>query len=577
MATAHEKLERWQQLKDKRVGFNNAFTLIARYVDMMELHFTDTTEFNTTGNLIPDDVMDNTASHISQKAASSLLGSLWPNGASSFNMTPHPQNIPDSQAVRDWFKNVVNPVMHDKMDDPQSGLQTALDEAVSEAMNYGTGSVGAFEKPDPNRPIRYKPHNIKCNYIAEGPDGIVDTDYFCENLTVKQVIQRFGRDAVSATVIELADEKQWNDIVQILTTIEPRNPDELGREGVLGAPFEVVELEVETKHIINESGFAEFPVPTVRITKKMGEVWGRGPGVNALPEIIELNVIWEATTLAIEKLLDPPLALLDDGRLGAGDIDTSPGALNVLTVSGKIAGDKVISPIFTVGDIRNVAPLLDKLSASVNNHYYLDRLLDLNNQNEMTLGEANIRNSLRGDSLVSVYRRFTAELFTPLVIRTFNILLQRGFFGVIEGSLEEAELLADGVMTITHIPNEILSAVVRGLDIYKIEYISPAARMVQSQETSGIVSTIEMVSNIGGTFPQAIDNFDIDAMVKRLAQLMGVSIEVLKSTEAVQAGRAIQAERAARQNQLTEAREISEIQRNTSQAQATANGQAIQG
>lgn len=577
MAAVHEKIERWNQLKEKRIGFNNTFTLIARYIDMMIMDFTSSTYFNRRGDVIPDDVMDNTASHVSVKSASSMLGSLWPNGATSFRLIPHPHNIPDSEAVRAWFRDIVNPAMHDKMDDPQSGLEVALDEVIHEAINYGTGSLGVFRRADRNLPIRFKTHNIKCNYIDEGPDGKIDTNYFCQQMTVKQVMQEYGRENVSSTVIEQARDKRLDDLVEVLTTIEPRESDLQGRVGLLGAPFERMDIEVATGKVLKESGFGEFPVPTVRFSKKVGEVWGRGPGINALPEIIEINAIMEAATLAIEKLLDPPLALLDDGRLGAGDIDTSPGALNVLTVSGKLAADKVISPIFSVGDIRNVIPLLEKLTSSINNHYFLDRLLDLNNQTEMTLGEANIRNSLRGDSLVSVYRRFSAELFTPMIIRVFNILLEDGFFGVVEGSVQEAMLLEEDALFVKHIPNEVIAAIMQGLDIYKIEYISPAARMMQSQETSGLVSMMEIIGNLGKVLPQTIDNFDIDGMVKRLSQLLGVSIEVLKSTEAVEASRQVQAQAAQQQHEINQAREVSEINRNNSQAQATTNGQAIVG
>jgi len=577
MATSHEKITRWQQLKEKRVGFNNTFTLIARYVDMMIMDFESNTYFNRRGNVIPDDVMDNTASHVSTQAASSMLGSLWPNGAASFKLIPHPHNVPDSEAVRAWFRDVVNPAMHDKMDDPQSGLEVALDEVMHEAVNYGTGSLGVFRRTDKNLPIRFKTHNIKCNYIDEGPDGKVDTNYFCQRMTVKQIIQEYGEENVSQDVIELARATKLDDEVEVLTTIEPRDIGKQNRVGLLGAPFERMDIEVETGKVLKESGFGEFPVPTVRFSKKVGEVWGRGPGINALPEIIEINAIMEAATLAIEKLLDPPLALLDDGRLGAGDIDTSPGALNVLTVSGKLAADKVISPIFTVGDFHAVIPLIEKLVGSIKNHYYLDRLLDLNNQTEMTLGEANIRNSLRGDSLVSVYRRFSAELFTPMVIRVFNILLEDGFFGVVEGSVQEALLLEEDAIFVKHIPNEVIAAIMQGLDIYKIEYISPAARMMQSQETSGLISTMEIIGNLGRVLPNVVDNFDTDGMVKRLAQLLGVSIDVLKSTEAVQASRQLQAQAAQQQSQIDQAREVSEINRNNSQAQATANGSAIAG
>lgn len=35
--------------------------------------------------------------------------------------------------------------------------------------------------------------------------------------------------------------------------------------------------------------------------------WGRSPGMEALPDVLEVNTIWESVTIAIEKDIKPPI------------------------------------------------------------------------------------------------------------------------------------------------------------------------------------------------------------------------------------------------------------------------------
>src|SRR5690606_5447034 len=137
-----------------------------------------------------------------------------------------------------------------------------------------------------------------------------------------------------------------------------------------------------------------------------------------------------------EKNFDPPLAVYDDGTFGGGTIDTSAGAINVINVSGKLGANTPVQPIFTVGQFADVAVLIERLEQTVNDHFMIDRLLDLDNEKEMTAREAMIRQSIRQKALRSVISRLLTELFNRLLERCFNIGLRKGRYGFAEGSAE---------------------------------------------------------------------------------------------------------------------------------------------
>ena len=110
------KKRRFAQLQQQKRPFENLYTLIARFIDMRSVTFSDEGRTSVV-NIIPEEIVNNDVSHISDSSSSALLGALWPNGANSFRIDRH-RSIPDSEVNRQWFKEIVNLGMLDSMDNP---------------------------------------------------------------------------------------------------------------------------------------------------------------------------------------------------------------------------------------------------------------------------------------------------------------------------------------------------------------------------------------------------------------------------------------------------------------------------
>jgi hypothetical protein len=159
----------------------------------------------------------------------------------------------------------------------------------------------------------------------------------------------------------------------------------------------------------------------------------------------------------------------------------------------------------------------------------------------MTLGEAQIRDRIRGDSLSSVYKRQETEFFSRFVSTCFNMLLEEGLLGVVKGTAAERKILEAGLVPL-YIPSDIAKAMERGQKVYNIKYISPASRVMRTEELQGVIQALDVTLGAAPAFPEMADNYDPDLLVKKINELSGVDEELLRDTKTIQALRAARAQ-----------------------------------
>ena len=561
-------------LKDQKNPWLDQFQLVGEYVFNRKQNFTEQFE---EGAFLTQDIFDNTAGKNLQIMASALVGALWKNGAQSLQILPA-RGIKDGQVEKEYFEFFTN-VLTETIDEPESGFGTALEEYMLDEGAFGTSGIAVFETKDPSRvkdtPVFFRSSDVKRMSIAEGEHGQVDTVYNERKVTVSQAVKKYGYNNLSEKTKDLFDKgKGQTSKIEILHAIEPRLERDPMKFGNKNMPFASMVVEQETEHMVIESGFEEMPIKVARFIKLVDETYGRSPSMSALPDAIEVNAIWESLTIAIEKLVDPPLGILDDGQLSS-IIDTSAGALNVFNASGRIQNRDPVFQLFTVGELKSVESLLEKLNESLANHFFIDRLLDLNNETRMTLGEAQIRNELRAASLGSIFTRQITELFIPVIKRTINILLKKGLLGVFAGSRQEFDLLKRGLQP-QIIPESIEEAMRQGEKVFDIKFTTPAARALKADEIQGIITTTEYTTLAIAIDPEAGDNLNMDKTVRKIAELSGMSQKELNDSETIKKLRTDRQAALKERTEKEDSREQSEVARNNAQAIATINGSGKQ-
>lgn len=491
------------------------------------------------GQSLTGQIFDTTAVMACQQAASTIVGALWPNGPKTF-VIDAPDDMEVEEANNQDYKKYYNTAskrMYSAMDNPESALQTSIFEYMQDQLGFGTSGIFTEENygDDANeKPVKYYPVDCKKICISEGPDGFVDTVYMKKPMTVKQLIQEYGVENVSKRSRDAFHNDNGDMKVHVLHAIEPRIKDTAQLFGNLNMPVASIHIEMDTNNILRESGYSEMPVFVTRFWKAMGEIYGRAPGTESLPDVIGVNFLSEMYDVAVEKKLDPPGILNSDGSLGGGTFDKSAGAVNIRNSSGRMQEHtKTWEPLLDVGDVSLTEKRIESLQLKIDRAFFIDRLNDLNNDSRMTLGEANIRNEMRGQSLNTTYSRQIHEMFSRLIKRTLHIMMNKGLLGVINGSEEYNAAIQRGEQPLV-IPDGLVKRLQQGRDFYKITFISPAVRMMRLEELNAINNILGIVEKLGPIKPEMMDALDFDKIMLKLQELTGAPPEIINSVEAIQ-------------------------------------------
>ena len=561
MAADVEKLlERNSQLETEAAPWKTQWQLISEYVGQRRADFT---HFSEPGDFLNSEIWSDVAPLSLDTASSALVGLVWPD-AYSFELVPFGE-FKDDEEIKKWLAESTDELQA-AFDDPEAGMALAIDEGMKDFLEFGTPAIHLEEGK--NSDFRFDAWNVSQFRIDESDDGYVDTFYKCWKWTVRQMVMKFGIDNVSEETRRAYNARRYSEKIKVLHVIAPREVDPQKGRGPQNMPFMSVYIEVDKKKVVKESGFHELPTFAFRFSKKIGEKYGRSPSFRALPTIMELNALWELVTIGAEKNYDPPLAVYDDGTFGGGTIDTSSGAINVINVTGKLSANRSpIEPLFTVGRFDDVAVLIERLENTVKDHYMIDRLLDLNNEKEMTAREALIRQAIRQSTLRSPVSRINAELLNRMIPRGFNMLLRKGRFGYAEGS---PELVAWQAMNPNKepklIPQRIVEAQGQQKRVYQIRYLTPAAREQEARIAEGIMNTLQAAGEMAAHDRTVLTEINIKRTIRRLGEIWSFPEDCWNTDEEIKAINEMAAQEETQNIELSKAQQVATIAKDAAQA-----------
>lgn len=514
---------------------------LIHYQALAEIFLTRKMDFTRViipGQFLQADVFDNTGQYSAYLFASIFLSMMWPDAARTFRLTPH-KRLKSIPGVEDFFRHATS-IMHEHMEKPKAGLSMALMEHFLDTGIFGTAGIFTEDnsKNDPEMPLLYDAWGVKNMLISETKQGFVDEVYYIRPLKVKQIVTEYSKkgDKIPPRILEKYRTGKTDEEMDVLVIIEPKSPetDDVGnlKRGMAGMAIRTVHIAVADGAKMRTGAFEEMPVAVGRLFKQLNEPYGRSCGMTTLPDAQSLNTLTEGVLVATEKSLDPPLGVLDDGRLGGGVIDTSAQAINVFNTSGRQSNEKPVFPLFTIGEFQQALEQQKQLAAKIAQGFLLDRLLDLNNQVQMTAFETSVRDKIRGEALGGVFNRQEKEVMTPTVERSFNILFRGGYFGIIEsGPGAKLRKTWDSIVGAEKviIPDAVVKAWKAGLNVFEVEYISPAKRFQQSDKLRGLMTALDSVIALAPIAPMAMDGVDVDELVKKVFELSGAPMDVVRT------------------------------------------------
>lgn len=487
--------KRAEALLRKRANVDNLQQELADYIIPRKAVIT---EQRAEGEELTERVWRSVPIRANELLAARMQGALTSPSVRWFSLKTRDETINEVFAVRQWLNKVEERLY---LAVRQSNFNQEMGEVYLDLGAFGIGAMLIEENPK-EAPgfngfldVALAPGTYA---IAEAAAGSVNVLYRFVTMTVAQCEEQFGLDALPPEWRELVD-KEPDTEKTLIHAIEPRRVTNPKRKDSLHWPWSSVWVARQEKTILNESGYHEFPAIVPRWGKTTGEVYGRGPGHTALPDIRTLNREWELMLQQASKVIDPPGFVSSDAAIV--ELDQRPGMQN--TVDGDPRQAWV--PMESGGKLDVGNMLKNDLENEIRNTFYWDQL-QLSSDRQMTLGEVQRRLEIMQQFLAPVLSRLESEGLAPMLNRKFNLMWRAGAFPPPPPELKGQEL--------------------------DIEYEGPLARSQKATRLAGFQQYMELMMPVWQNKPEGMDNIDADYIARDLAEVAGLPAPYLVDEKA---------------------------------------------
>jgi len=298
------RLDRWRNLKVSKGQWMLHWEDLARLMLPRRMGFvTQMTE----GERRTEEIYDATAMRAARGLANAVGQLLRPEGEKWFIILAADDALNNLDEVQDWLKRSEDKLL-DALFNPKARFRQAVGEADTDLVVFGTAInfIGLSRKA---RRLKFLTIDLKDAEIALDDEGNPDTLFQQRRFTLSQAETRFGKERLSEDLrkrLEHRNEADLDTKYKFLRVITPRAN---GREDAVltrNMPFTNDWMEVDSAHEVVLGGFRNFPLVIPRWDTSSGEVYGRSPGMIALPDSETANAMSETILVAGQKAADPP-------------------------------------------------------------------------------------------------------------------------------------------------------------------------------------------------------------------------------------------------------------------------------
>lgn len=464
----------------------------------------------TRGRQINNNIADPTATYAARVCSSGLMSGLASPSRPWFKIIPGLRKFDIDAAARQWLDETEDRIYTVIA---ASNFYNAFAQECEDLVVFGTGPSICYE--DPEDIVRFYNPAVGEYFLASSSTLRINGLYRLFVMTTAQIVDFFGIENCPPQVIE-----QWNQKgnaleveFQIAHAIEPNFG--IGNDDVGIVPGNFTWREVYwlygqgTKNPFSFTGFVDQPFTSARWATQSNDAYGRSPGMDVLPDVMQLQVMTRRMAEAIEKQVRPPL--IGEMSLKNKPTSTLPGHLTYVT---EIGPGKGIRPIYEVNpDVSamsaNIAQIEKRIQTGLFNDLFL--MLEQKVEERMTAYEVAQKLQEKLQVLGPVIESLLTESLKPKLKRIFGIMKRRGLIDPPPASLQNIPL--------------------------DIEFVSMLALAQKGAATGGIERLMQLVGSLSAVFPTAKDNVNPDAVIREYNDLLGNPQKILFGPDEVKANR----------------------------------------
>lgn len=421
-----------------------------------------------------------------------------------FTMTVYDHELAENVEVKAWLGEVERLTYAFIA---TTNFYSAVKTGYLELGSFGTEACVALEHPDEGmvcHQLTYGEYYIGLN-SALTPGAL----YRHCSYTALQATQMFDRARLPSRVRDCYDAGRYDEVFNFIHAIEENDDFQEGVLGPRGKPWRSLywlDGDNDKDSIIEQGGYSEQPFWAPRWDTTGGDIWGQGPGHDALTDLRELQMQSKRKAEAVdmhvwpEKIVSSKVKLKNQPKsiVHSADVDITKSVFVPYEI-----------PYQTVGVIRED---IEACKLAINEATYAELFMAITNMQGIqprNIEEIAARNEEKMTQLGPVIERVNNEKLEVAIRRIFGIMSRGRMYPP-----------APEVMHGTQI---------------KIEFVSVLTQLQRMVGLGNIERGLQFVGNLAGLYPQARLKLDPFEIVDEYFSRAGVPAKLVRSNKDAEA------------------------------------------
>jgi hypothetical protein len=451
-------------------------------------------------------IINDTGTQALRTARAGLLAGTMSPARPWFSMIPPDLDMLEFQPVKIWLhkiEEIIREILN------ASNFYSMVSSTLADLLLFGTGCMSHVD--DFDDVARFYTHPPGAYMIAQDDRYVVNTLAREFQMTVLQMVEKFGLNNVSRIVKDLYDRGDYEPWVDVNHFIEP-NPDADPSKDE--AKFKTYrsnyyeEGNDSEDEMLRISGFDEFPAHIPRWDVTGEDIYGTDcPGMTALGGIKGLQIEERRKAQGIDKNVNPPLH--GPASLRNVPIANLPGGLTIYDDGGE--GNRGLRPIYQVApQLQDMIQDIKEVERRIKSAFYVDMFLAISDiegiqpRNEFDLQHRDRERLLQ---LGPALEHLQGELQAPTIERVFAQAVRAGIFPPAPPELEGAEL--------------------------SLRFSGTLAAAQRAAAIGPITQVANFTSQLSAVWPEARDKFDADQAIDEVAHAAGAPPRIVVPDDVV--------------------------------------------
>lgn len=515
---------RFAQLKQERRSFEPTWRDVRDFILPWACRFEG--ELRNRGERRDEKIINSVATKAMRTLGSGMTAGITSPARPWFLLTTPDPDLAEFGPVKLWLHTVTERL---RQVFARSNFYRAMPTLYRDIGGFATHAMVILE--DDEKGIHCYQFPVGSYCIGTDERGKVDTLYREVDMTVRQLVQRFGREKCSEAVRNLYERGQYENWVKVVHLIEPNDERDPRRLDSANKAYRSVyyELGQSGDMLLSERGFDWCNIIAPRWEVTGEDIYGSTcPGIQCLGDVKALQLKERRLAQAIDKLVNPPMNA--DATLRNQRASMLPGDVNYIAGFNN-ATSGGFRPAYEVNP--RVIELDNKIMRDeqrIQQICFEDLFLMLaeSDRRQITAREIDERHEEKLIALGPVLESVHTEALDPAIDIAFAIL-ERQSRPIWEGRI-------GGTPPLPPPPEELAEVALR------VEYISIMAQAQKLVGTKGVERFMSFVGNLSAVNQNVLDKVDFDQAIDEYGNAVGVPPRIIVPDDQAVAARQKRAE-----------------------------------